>query len=129
MKLHNNLRERREELGLSIVEIAKRAGVSRPTIMKYENSEENVITKVIKAYGLKLEPINEPEPLIKDEKIRKAVRAWADVNSLKWAAYSADGKFYDKTTDTEISFKTYTNRTDIPECRLLPIAKLCGEEE
>lgn len=69
------------------------------------------------------------EPLIKDEKVRKAVRAWAEVNSLKWAAYSADGKFYDKTTDTEISFTTYTNRLDIPECRLLPIAELCGEEE
>lgn len=69
------------------------------------------------------------EPLIKDEKIRKAVRAWAEANSLKWAAYSADGKFYDKTIDTEISFKTYTNRLDIPECKLLPIAELCGEEE
>jgi hypothetical protein len=69
------------------------------------------------------------EPFIKDEKIRKAVRAWADANSLKWAAYSADGKFYDKTIDCEIVFNTYTNRTDIPECKLLPIAELCGEEE
>jgi hypothetical protein len=69
------------------------------------------------------------EPLIKDEKIRKAVRAWADANSLKLAAYSADGKFYNKTIDCEIAFKTYTNRTDIPECKLLPIAELCGEED
>lgn len=76
------------------------------------------------------EPDSKPaEPLIKDEKIRKAVRAWAEANSLKWAAYSADGKFYDKTIDIEISFKTYTNRLDIPECRLLPIAELCGEKE
>ena len=28
------------------------------------------------------------EPLIKDEKIRKAVRAWAEVNSIKEALYS-----------------------------------------
>lgn len=28
------------------------------------------------------------EPLIKDEKIRKAVRAWAEVNSIKTALYS-----------------------------------------
>jgi hypothetical protein len=69
------------------------------------------------------------EPLIKDEKIRKAVRAWAEANSLKLAAYSADGKFYNKTIDCEIAFKTYTNRTDIPECKLLPIAELCGEED
>ena len=69
------------------------------------------------------------EPLIKDEKIRKAVRAWADANSLKWAAYSADGKFYDKTTDYVIIFKTYANRSHIPECKLLPITELCGEEE
>lgn len=69
------------------------------------------------------------EPLIKDEKVRKAVRAWADANSLKWAAYSADGKFYDKTTDYVIIFKTYANRSHIPECKLLPITELCGEEE
>lgn len=68
------------------------------------------------------------QPLIKDEKICKAVRVWADANSLKWAAYSADGKFYDKTTDYVITFKTYANRSDIPECKLLPIAELCGEE-
>lgn len=69
------------------------------------------------------------EPLIKDEKIRKAVRAWADANYLKWACYSLDGRFYDKTTDHEITFKSYSNRSDIPECKLLTIAELCGEEE
>lgn len=69
------------------------------------------------------------EPLIKDEKVRKAVRSWADANYLKWACYSLDGRFYDKTTDHEITFKFYSNRSDIPECKLLTIAELCGEEE
>jgi len=76
------------------------------------------------------------EPLIKDEKIRKAVRAWADVleidevefyGSETWIGFRAkntgtgwSSKFeldYFGSENTLVPFRTYT------------IAELCGEEE
>lgn len=76
------------------------------------------------------------EPLIKDEKVRKAVRAWADVlevdkvefyGSETWIGLMAknagtgwSSKFeldYLGSENTLIPFRTYT------------IAELCGEEE
>ena len=68
------------------------------------------------------------EPLIKDEKIRKAVRAWADADG-------ADEKIY-LTTDEDSSrfankyggYIEFAFRIDMEE-RLYTIAELCGEEE
>lgn len=69
------------------------------------------------------------EPLIKDEKIRKAVRAWAEANELDKLSLSNNGyEIYGGLYDTVMQFvgeplpfddkdKTYT------------IAELCGEEE
>ena len=76
------------------------------------------------------------EPLIKDEKIRKAVRAWAEVLKVdevefygsetwigfrtKLIGYEWSSKFeldYSGSKNTFVAFKKYT------------IAELCGEEE
>lgn len=69
------------------------------------------------------------EPLIKDEKIRKAVRAWAEANELDELSLANNGyEIYGGLDDTVVQFvgeplpfdntdKTYT------------IAELCGEEE
>ena len=69
------------------------------------------------------------EPLIKDEKIRKAVRAWAEANELDKLSLANNGyEIYGGLDDTVMQFvgeplpfdntdKTYT------------IAELCGEEE
>lgn len=52
-----NLKEQREVLGLSKVEMAKRAGVSRPTIIKYENDElPGNIAGILEAYCLEVYP-------------------------------------------------------------------------
>ena len=73
------------------------------------------------------------EPLIKDEKIRRAVRAWAEVNLIKKALYAerADRSFCLLTDmgidDYNIEFvgriPTLNDGDDYT------IAELCGEEE
>lgn len=46
--LKNKLKERRTECGLSQVELAAKAGISRATISKIENNEEvNLTTQTI----------------------------------------------------------------------------------
>ena len=71
------------------------------------------------------------EPLIKDEKIRKAVRAWSEANEIEtvdydkyWVAFRRD----DKT----ISFKDYDKCLGfygLEDNGTYTITELCGEEE
>lgn len=71
------------------------------------------------------------EPLIKDEKIRKAVRAWADANEIEtveydkyWVAFGRDEK--------TISFKDYDKCLGfygLDDNATYTIDELCGEEE
>ena len=68
------------------------------------------------------------EPLIKDEKIRKAVRAWAEADG-------ADGKIYLTIDENGSRFANkyggyieFAFQIDMEE-RLYTIAELCGEEE
>ena len=72
------------------------------------------------------------EPLIKDEKIRKAVRAWAEANGVGVVLYKEDDyRFY--ADDTEIG--SMIEFEDMPEYIGLrhehryTISELCGEEE
>ena len=73
------------------------------------------------------------EPLIKDEKIRKAVRAWAEANNIRAVYYSPeeDG-FYVKNFDGEIVASIYFGDKPMEEDGYgehYTIAELCGEEE
>ena len=71
------------------------------------------------------------DPLIKDEKIRKAVRAWADANEIEtvdydnyWAAFGRDHK--------TISFKDYDKCLGfygLDDNATYTIDELCGEKE
>lgn len=67
------------------------------------------------------------EPLIKDPKIRKAVRAWAEVNDIERVKYSYDGNclWYG---DDEIGFK-YLEPLALALNVYYTIKELCGEEE
>ena len=73
------------------------------------------------------------EPLIKDEKIRKAVRAWAEVNSIKEALYTVrmDGRLCVLTDmsnyDFSIEFVGWI--PTLKDGESYTIAELCGEEE
>ena len=73
------------------------------------------------------------EPLIKDEKIRKAVRAWAEVDSIKEALYGVrtDGRLCVLTdmsnSDFSIEFVGWIQT--LKDGETYTIAELCGEEE
>lgn len=84
------------------------------------------------AYG-KYEPPR--EPLIKDEKIRKAVRAWAEANrDVGQVTFSKDvtGKSYsylaDTDSDAQIKFNFVVDG-ELDTYEVYAIAELCGEEE
>lgn len=74
------------------------------------------------------------EPLIKDEKIRKAVRAWAEANNIRAVYYSPDAQgFYVKNyDDDEIFASIYFGDKPMEKYDYdwnYTIAELCGEEE
>lgn len=75
---------------------------------------------------------NDTEPLIKDEKIRKAVRAWAEACGAKQIKYSiAPNQYYDADMGTgfSITFMTKPVEVYLEEGKTYTIAELCGEEE
>lgn len=106
------------------------------------NCEYLINHKVDTIYGeeLSLKTLNkyyedytQKEPLIKDEKIRKAVRAWAEVNSIEKALYA-------ERPDRSLCLLTDMGENDynidfvgwIPTLKDgddYTIAELCGEEE
>ena len=67
------------------------------------------------------------EPLIKDEKIRKAVRAWADANDIGVVKLRQDKhRLLDR--NVVIEFDTYFFE-ELQDGWNYAIAELCGEEE
>ena len=76
------------------------------------------------------EPDSGPtEPLIKDEKVRKAVRAWAEALGLQEVYCASNGyEIYGGVDDYVIQFEgepfPFANRN-----KLYTITELCGEEE
>lgn len=72
------------------------------------------------------------EPLIKDEKIRKAVRAWAEACDAKQIKYSiVPNQYYDADMGTGFSIKFLTKPAEVylEEGKMYTIAELCGEGE
>lgn len=79
------------------------------------------------------------EPLIKDERIRKAVRAWAEMNDIRFihmcsrtrkenariVGQNALGRTFTMEIDNEYEIRVCFK--DYKEC--YTIAELCGEEE
>lgn len=73
------------------------------------------------------------EPLIKDEKIRKAVRAWAEVNDLKNVAlehYDDENIYFiDRDREPQLWFpKKCILESPLDDGKIYTIAELCGEE-
>lgn len=75
------------------------------------------------------------DPLIKDEKVRKAVRVWAEVNKTNrvWVSVASDG--INITQDEQYPPSTKYKQSITFECEAefksdyYTIAELCGEEE
>lgn len=73
-------------------------------------------------------------PLIKDEKIRKAVRAWAEANSLKNVAFEdyddENIYFIDRDYEPQIWFpKKSILESPLDDGKIYTISELCGEEK
>lgn len=79
-----------------------------------------------------LEDCKPAEPLIKDEKVRKAVRAWADANKYDklWVYHDHTAiSFYNEDDDdNEITFNTM-DKFGLDHLGCYTIAELCGEKE
>ena len=72
------------------------------------------------------EPDSEPaEPLIKDEKVRKAVRAWADGNNIESVHYDAFWRGFRRDN----SSITVWEELPLEDNKVYTIAELCGKEE
>lgn len=78
------------------------------------------------------------EPLIKDEKVRKAVRAWAEANRVIEARYSschdAECEFNGRDDENKSivfigNFTEMNKELDYSGRTIYTIAELCGEEE
>ena len=72
------------------------------------------------------------EPLIKDEKIRKAVRAWAEANEISQAQFDRYISGFSASDDEHnilsmISFDGFVFM--FVDGKIYTIAELCGEEE
>ena len=71
------------------------------------------------------------EPLIKDEKVRKAIRAWAEANEIITVEYDEYWVSF-RRDDKTISFKDEDRRLgfyELENSRDYTIDELCGEEE
>ena len=71
------------------------------------------------------------EPLIKDKKVRKAIRAWAEANEIITVDYDEYWVSF-RRDDKTISFKDEDRCLgfyELDDHRIYTIAELCGEEE
>lgn len=88
----------------------------------------------LKSIDTNWEEIEAKEPLIKDKKIRKAVRAWAEANDLDGASYytSSHHWYLRSFNHREQGIDFWLNLEDgsnLTENKHYTITELCGEEE
>ena len=93
---------------------------------------------IIKTFGEEFgyevqEPKQEPkkEPLIKNKKIRKAIRAWSEANGIETVEYDEYWVSF-RRDDKTISFKdqdTCLGFYGLKDSKDYAIDELCGEEE
>ena len=108
-------------------------------IVKLSYDHAKAVEQLKKEVEELLEQHTPTEPLIKDEKIRKAVRAWAEMNDLRFVHLSsrtrkenarivgqnALGRTFTMEIDNEYEIRVCFK--DYKEC--YTISELCGEEE
>lgn len=96
-----------------------------------EHIKRNNLNKsefIREAIAAKLEAEMPKEPLIKDEKVRKAVRAWAEVNGV--GGCICKDEIHCITFETERGmFISFESADPIPPEGNYTIAELCGEND
>lgn len=78
------------------------------------------------------EEVKPKGPFIKDEKVRKAVRAWAEANGVGVVLYKEDNyRFYADDTEigSMIEFEDMSEYIELRHEHRYTIEELCGEEE
>ena len=68
------------------------------------------------------------EPLIKDEKIRKMVRMWAELNNIKEVAYIITGGGLSVFTKNGVEIDFTFQVQGVQDDKHYTIAELCGDE-
>ena len=125
------MRLRNKKTGEVVVEINKIGLVWNKYGMPAEIGQYDSLAKLNEEW----EDYVPTEPLIKDEKIRKAVRAWADANNINSRHYHEnDVKFnsleHELTwIDTSIQFNEFGTLEGLEDGKRYTIAELCGEGE
>lgn len=102
-------------------------------LTKFSSPFHILVCRSIEQLNEEWENYEPAEPLIKDEKIRKAVRAWAETNSIRGISYSA--RLYESScllTDIggdqwSIEFVGWI--PTLEDGKTYTIDELCGEEE
>jgi hypothetical protein len=93
----------------------------------YDSAEYNSLAELNDEW----EDYNPVEPLIEDEKIRKAVRAWAEACGAEQVKYAiACNQYYDvRGTGFSIKFLYKPVEVWMEDGKIYTITELCGEEE
>lgn len=112
--LDTSMHQLRDCLKDAIDELAKRTASLDDRLNKLENEADVEDNKVLNK-----------EPLIKDEKIRKAVRAWADGNNIESVHYDAFWRGFRR----DKSSITVWEELPLEDNKVYAIAELCGEGE
>lgn len=104
------------------------------TYVRYDGDEKSVAYRTLKNFNNEWEDYEPKEPLIKDEKIRKAVRAWAEANDREYLLVIKSGGRLEISDGSPhliyISFHVDNDTLKILDDRTYyPIEELCGEEE
>lgn len=97
-----------------------------------KDDRENYSYSSLAQFNEEWEDYKPTEPLIKDEKIRKAVRDWAEACKLKHVTYKqASNEFYDSDTRGAfaIRFTIMPVEVYLEDGEGYTIAELCGEDE
>ena len=96
--------------------------------IEYENSKDYIERSAYDSLAElndEWEDCEPQEPLIKDEKIRKVVRAWAEGNMATRVQYDAFWRGF-RNRDASI---TIWEELPLEDSKTYTIAELCGEEE
>ena len=119
--------------------INKKTGAEARVIAMYLDSDGvmqvdgyDTVEDLMDDYAAYEEYNPQKEPLIKDEKVRKAVRAWAEACNLKHVTYKqASNEFYDANTRGAfaIRFTLMPVEVYLEDGEHYTIAELCGEGE
>lgn len=106
----------------------KKTGEIGVTFLKVCGNDTDYLYDKIETLNEEWEDYTDKEPLIKDQKIRKAVRAWADANGISGCVCKEE--IHCITFETERGmFISFEDADPEPPEGNYSITELCGDEE